>query len=82
MINFDCITKEDIKQHNSNQQQIADHPSKILIIEGSGLAKSNTLLNLINHKIYTDKVYLYAKVKIHMQQNTKFLIDKVQGAAL
>ena len=28
MINFDDVAKENIKEHNSNWQQILDHPYK------------------------------------------------------
>ena len=37
MINFDDATKENIKEHNPNCQQIPDHPYRIVIIGGSGL---------------------------------------------
>ena len=30
MINFHCVTKEDIKQHTSNWPEIPDHPYQIL----------------------------------------------------
>ena len=29
MFNFDYITKEDIKEHNSNWPEIPDHPYRI-----------------------------------------------------
>ena len=32
MINFDNVTKEDIKEHNPNWRQIPDHPHRIMII--------------------------------------------------
>ena len=32
MINFDDVTKENIKKHNPNWPQIPDHPYTILII--------------------------------------------------
>ena len=35
MINFDDVTKENIKEHNGNWPQIPDHPSRILIIGSS-----------------------------------------------
>ena len=41
MINFGDVTKEKIKQHNSNWQQIPDHPYRILITGGSGFGKTN-----------------------------------------
>ena len=34
---------------------------KILIVGGSGLGKTNVLLNSINHQLDIDKIYLYAK---------------------
>ena len=61
MFNFDYITKEDIKEHNPNWLEIPDHPYRILIAGGSGPGKTNTLLNLMNHKPDIDKIYLYAK---------------------
>ena len=57
MFNFDYITKEDIKEYNSN----SDHPYRILITGGSRSGKTNALLNLINHGPDIDKIYLYAK---------------------
>ena len=38
-----------------------DHPYRILIVGGSGLAKTNGLLNLINNQPDINKIYLYAK---------------------
>ena len=35
-INFDYITKKDIKENNSKWSQIPDHPYRIIIIGGSG----------------------------------------------
>ena len=60
--NFDDVTKENIKEHDSNLPQIPDYPHRISIIGGSRLGKTNALLNLINHKLYSDKIdFLYAK---------------------
>ena len=36
MINFDDVTKQNMKEHNPSRPQIPDHPYKILIIGGSG----------------------------------------------
>ena len=36
-------------------------PYGILIIAHSGLGKTTAFLNLTNHKMYTDKIYLYPK---------------------
>ena len=43
MLNFDYITKEDIKDHNPNFPEIPDHPYRILIIRGSGSGRTNAL---------------------------------------
>ena len=61
MVNFDDVTEENIKEHIPNWSQILDHPYKILIIGGSRLGKTNSLLNLINQQPDIDKIYLYAK---------------------
>ena len=62
MVNFDYVTKENIKELNPNWPQIPDHHSyRILIIGGSGSGKINSLFNLINHQPDIDKIYLYAK---------------------
>ena len=50
MINFDDAIKEETKKHNPNWPEILDHPYRILIIEGSGSGKTNSLLNLINQQ--------------------------------
>ena len=51
MINFDNVKGENVKEHNRNFSQITDHLRRVLIIGGSGLGKTNTLLNLIGHQI-------------------------------
>ena len=61
MFNFNYITKECIKEHNPNYAEIPDHPYRILIVGGSGSGKTNALLNMINHKLDIDKIYLYAE---------------------
>ena len=56
-INFHCVTKE----NKINIIEIG-HKFPIInteqIIGGSGSGKANALLNLINHKQYSDKIYL------------------------
>ena len=59
MINFDCVTKEDIKEHNSNWPEISNHPYRILRIGGSGSGKTNALLNLINHEPDIDNFFIW-----------------------
>ena len=61
MTNFSCVTEENIKQHYPNQPHISDHPYRILITEDYGSGKTNALLNIINHKLCADKIYLYPK---------------------
>ena len=56
MINFDDVTKENIKKHNSYWQQIPDHPCQILIIGGSRSWKTNSLFDLISQQRYIDKI--------------------------
>ena len=47
MFNLDYITNENNKDHNKKWPYIPDHPYRMLIIGGSGSAKTNILLNLI-----------------------------------
>ena len=64
MLNFDYITKEDIKKRNPNLLENPDHPYRILITGGSGPGKINASLNQINNESDIDKIYLYAKEKV------------------
>ena len=61
MINLDSITNENNKEHSEKWPYIPDHSYRILIIGGSGLGKTNAMLNLINEKSNIDKIYLYVK---------------------
>ena len=61
MLNFDYITKKEIKKHNPNWSEIPDHPCRILTVGGSVSRKANAILNLINHEPDIDKIYLCAK---------------------
>ena len=61
MINLDSITSENNKEHNEKWSFIPYHLYRTLIIGGSGLGKTNTLLNLIKEQDDIDKIYLYAK---------------------
>ena len=80
MINFDDVTRENIKEHNLNWPETPDHPYKILIIGGSGSGKTNSLFNLINQQPDIDKIYLYSKdlYKVKYQ----FLINKRESTSL
>ena len=74
MINFDDVTKENIKEHQPNWPQTPDHPYIILIVGGSGSGRTNSLFNLINLQPDVDKIYLYAKDPY--EPKYQFLINK------
>ena len=80
MFNFDYTTKTYIKEHNLKWPVIPDQPSKILIIGGSGSAKTNALLNLINHEPDIDKNYLYSKDP--SEAKNQLLINKRESTGL
>ena len=61
MINFDDVTKENIKEHNPSWPEVPDHLYRILIIGDFGFGKANPLFNLIDQQLDIDKIYLYAK---------------------
>ena len=73
MINFDDVSKENIKN-------IAVHPYKILITGGSGSGKTNSLFNLITYQVDIDKTYLYAKDPYEAKY--QFLIKKREYTGL
>ena len=57
--NYDKLVKIN---HKPSCSCIVNYPYRILIINGSGLGKTNVLLNLIKHqRQYIDKIYLYVK---------------------
>ena len=58
MINLDNIVNNNSNSHHEKWSYIADHPNRILIIGGSGLRKTNTLLNLINEQKVTKFIYM------------------------
>ena len=80
MINFDDIVSENKTAHNKNWSYIPDHSDRILIIEGSGLRKTNVLLNLIENQPDIDKIYLYAKDPYEAKY--QYLINIRESAAL
>ena len=80
MINFDGLSKENIKQHNSNLPQIPNNPYKILITGGSGSGKTNALLDQKKSQTYSHKINVY--VKDPYQAKCKFLINKFDSAGL
>ena len=81
MINFDYITKENVRELNPNREiQIPDHPYRILIIRDSRSEKTNVLLNLISHHPDIDKIHLYSKGPCKAKY--WLLINKRGGAGL
>ena len=80
MLNFDYITKEDIKEHNKNWSKIPDHPYRILIVQGSGSGKTNAVLSLINNEPNIDKTFLYAKDPYELKY--QLLINKRETTGL
>ena len=80
MINFDDVTKENIKEHNPNRPEIPDHPHRILIVGGSGSGKTNSLFNLISQQPDIDTIYLYAKDPYETKY--QFSINKRESTAL
>ena len=52
MFNFDYITKEDIKEHNPNWPEIADHPYRILIVGDTASGQINAFMNQISWTKY------------------------------
>ena len=57
MINFDDVTKENMKECNPNWPHIPDHLYRILIIGQSGSRKTNSIFNLISQQPDIDNVY-------------------------
>ena len=74
MINFDDVTKENIKEHNINWPQIPDHLCRILIIGGCGSGKTNSLLNIIKKQQDIYRICLYGKDPYKAKY--QFFIDK------
>ena len=77
MIKFDYVTKENIKEHNSNWPQTLNQSYLKLIIGGSGSGKISSLFNLINQQPDINKTCLYAKDPYEAKH--KFLINKQES---
>ena len=80
MFNLEDITNEKNKKHNEKWPYISDHAYRILIIGGSGLGKTNTLLNLISHQHDIDRAYLYTEDL--SEPKYEFLIKKREDAEI
>ena len=57
LIKFDCVTKEQIKEHDTKWTQIPDHPYRILIVGGSESGKTNSLFDLIGLQPDANKIH-------------------------
>ena len=77
---MDSITNENNKEHNEKWPSIPHHPYRILIIGGSGLGKTNALINLINEQNDIDKIYLYARDL--SEPKYEYLIKKREDAGI
>ena len=80
MINFDDVTKENIKEHNPVWLKIYDHPYRLLITRGSGSRKTNSLFNLRSHQLDINKIKLYAKDPYEAKY--QLLINKRESTGL
>ena len=80
MINLECITNKNNKEHNDKWPYIPDRPYRILIVRGSRSGKTNALFNLINEQDDSDKIYLYAKDL--SEPKYEYLIKKHQNAGI
>ena len=80
MFYFDCITKDNVKEHNPNFLEISGCPYRILIVGGSGSGKTNAFFNLINNEADIDKIYLYPKDPYKVKY--QLLINKRQRTGL
>ena len=56
MINLGSIINEKSKERNEKWPYTPDHPYRILMIDGSGSGKTNTLLNLLNEQGDIDNI--------------------------
>ena len=80
MINFDDVTKQNIKEHNPYWPEIPDHLYKILIIKDSTFGKTNSLFNLMNKQPDIDKIQLCNKDPYKAKY--QFLINKQESTGL
>ena len=74
MINSDDVITEETKENNPIWPETLDRLQRILITEGSGSGKTNSLFNQINQQPDIDKIYLYSNlfIQIHVKENISF----------
>ena len=73
------ITKENIKEHNSNWPQITVQTYRILRIGDSGSGKARSLFNLMNQQPNIGKICFYAKYPYEAKY--QFLIYKSESTS-
>ena len=74
------LQKKAIQEHNPKWSEILGYLHWLLLIGGSGSGKANVLLNLTNHELDIDKVYLYAKDPYRAKY--QLLIKKIESTSL
>ena len=79
MINYDDVTKENIKELDPSCWKVIYHLYRISINQGSGFGKKNALLNIIkqhNDDDYNINDKFICVLMIQMKQNTNILLKK------
>ena len=76
MINFDYITGGNKIEHNPKWPYIPNHSHKMFIIGGTGLGKTNLLLNPI--KLNEILINLIHMLKIHIKLNICCLVTNAK----
>ena len=74
------VLQKNIRERNLNWPQIPDLPYRMLINDGSGSAKINSLLNLISHQPDIDKIYSNAEDSY--EEKYQFLITQLESTGL
>ena len=78
MINFDDVTKENMKEDNPNRTKIPDHPYIILTTGGSRSGITKSLFNLISQETDIDQIYLYSEDPYEAKDKFLSKKDKLQ----
>ena len=76
IIDFDNVTKENIKELDLNQPRIPDHSYRILIIRGFGSGKRISLFNYSVMQPDINKNELYTKIYIFNQKKRMYRLKE------
>ena len=79
MINFDDLTKENRKKHNSNCHKFLVIHTEYQLLDALDLGKTNSLFNVISQHRDIDKTYFYAKNPYEVK--CQFPINKRESTA-